>query len=158
MPRAQLSFLGFLETRWGLWLSSCRWTINRKHHLIHVLLPEFLPLVRMRQASLEARDQRRQNPIYKIDCQWEFGVWLRKLKQGFCINLEGWGERWEGGSKQRWYTYTYGWFMLRFDRKQQNSVKQLSFNKKKKQKNEGRAISWKEHGSLYHGFLEKSHY
>ena len=28
--------------------------------------------------------------------------------------------------------YTYGWFMYRFDRKQQNSVKQLSFNKKKK--------------------------
>ena len=26
--------------------------------------------------------------------------------------------------------YTYGWFMLKFDRKQQNSVKQLSFNKK----------------------------
>ena len=24
--------------------------------------------------------------------------------------------------------YIYGWFMLRFDRKQQNSVKQLSFN------------------------------
>ena len=28
--------------------------------------------------------------------------------------------------------YTYGSFMLRFDRKQENSVKQLSFNKKKK--------------------------
>ena len=28
------------------------------------------------------------------------------------------------------YIYTYGWLMLRFDRKQQNSVKQLSFNKK----------------------------
>ena len=28
--------------------------------------------------------------------------------------------------------YTYTWFMLRFDRKQQNSVKQLSFNKKNK--------------------------
>ena len=26
--------------------------------------------------------------IYKIDSQWEFAVWLRKLKQGFCINLE----------------------------------------------------------------------
>ena len=26
--------------------------------------------------------------------------------------------------------YTYGWFMSRFNRKQQNSVKQLSFNKK----------------------------
>ena len=42
----------------------------------------------------------------------------------------GWGGRWEGGSKGRGYMYTYGWFILRFDRKQQNSVKQLSFNKK----------------------------
>ena len=25
----------------------------------------------------------------KIDSQWEFAVWLRKLKQGLCINLEG---------------------------------------------------------------------
>ena len=23
------------------------------------------------------------------DSQWEFAVWLRKLKQGLCINLEG---------------------------------------------------------------------
>ena len=30
------------------------------------------------------------------------------------------------------YMYTYGWFILRFDRKQQNSIKQLSFDKKKK--------------------------
>ena len=37
----------------------------------------------------------------------------------------GWGGRWEGGSKGRGYMYTYGWFMLRFDRKQ-NSVKQFS--------------------------------
>ena len=29
-----------------------------------------------------------------------------------------------------WTNWTAGWFMLRFDRKQQNSVKQLSFNKK----------------------------
>ena len=29
--------------------------------------------------------------ICKIDSQWEFAVWLRKLKQGLCINLEGWG-------------------------------------------------------------------
>ena len=42
----------------------------------------------------------------------------------------GWGRRWEGGPKGREYMYTYGWFMLRVDRKQQNSVKQLSFNKK----------------------------
>ena len=40
----------------------------------------------------------------------------------------GWGGRWEGDSKGKGYMYTYGSFMLRFDRKQQNSVKQLSFN------------------------------
>ena len=28
--------------------------------------------------------------IYKIDSQQEFAVWLRKLKQGDSINLEGW--------------------------------------------------------------------
>ena len=28
--------------------------------------------------------------IWKIDSQWEFVVWLRKPKQGLCINLEGW--------------------------------------------------------------------
>ena len=26
----------------------------------------------------------------KIDSQQEFAVWLSKLKQGLCINLEGW--------------------------------------------------------------------
>ena len=44
----------------------------------------------------------------------------------------GLGRRWEGGSKGRGYMYTYGSFMLSFDRKQQNSVKQLSFNKNNK--------------------------
>ena len=30
----------------------------------------------------------------KIDSQWEFAVWLTKLKQGLSINLEGWdGEK-----------------------------------------------------------------
>ena len=28
--------------------------------------------------------------ICKIDNQWEFAVWLRKLKQGLCISLEVW--------------------------------------------------------------------
>ena len=36
--------------------------------------------------------------ICKIDSQWEFAVWLRKLKQGLCINLEGWKT---GGSFKR---------------------------------------------------------
>ena len=29
------------------------------------------------------------NTIWKIDSQQEFAVWLRKLKQGLCINLDG---------------------------------------------------------------------
>ena len=66
--------------------------------------------------------------ICKTDSQQEFAEWLSKVKQGLCINLEGWDG--EGDSKGRGYMYTYGWLMLRFDRKQQNSVKQLSFNKK----------------------------
>ena len=39
----------------------------------------------------------------------------------------GWGGKWEGSSKGRGCMYTYDWFMLRFDRKQQNSIKQLPF-------------------------------
>ena len=32
--------------------------------------------------------------ICKIDSQREFAMWLRKLKQWLCINVEGWdGER-----------------------------------------------------------------
>ena len=49
--------------------------------------------------------------IYKIDSQWEFVVWLRKLKQGLCINLEG--GRWEGveGSFKREGIYVYPWLI-----------------------------------------------
>ena len=41
--------------------------------------------------------------ICKIDSQLEFAVWLRKLKQGLCINLEGWDGEGDGrgGSKGR---------------------------------------------------------
>ena len=67
--------------------------------------------------------------VCKIDSQQEFAIWLRKLKQGFCINLEGWNG--EGDSKRRGYMHTYRLFILRLDRKHQNSVKQLSFNKNK---------------------------
>ena len=47
----------------------------------------------------------------KIDSQWEFAVWLRKLKQGLCINLQQWdggGVEWDGGSEGSGYMYTYG--------------------------------------------------
>ena len=37
----------------------------------------------------------------KIDSQWEFAVWLRKLKQGLCINLEGWNGAGDGREVQK---------------------------------------------------------
>ena len=39
--------------------------------------------------------------IFKIDSQWEFAVWLRKLKQGLCTNLEGWDIEGNGRKVQK---------------------------------------------------------
>ena len=39
--------------------------------------------------------------ICKIDSQWGFSIWLRKLKQGLCINLEGWYGEGNGREGQR---------------------------------------------------------
>ena len=74
----------------------------------------------------------KHSTICKIDSQWEFAVWLRKLKQGLCINLEGWNGDQDGREVQKGGDiYIYLWLIdVRFERKQQNSVKQLSFNKK----------------------------
>ena len=52
-----------------------------------------------------------KDTICEIDSQWEFAVWLRKFKQGLCINYSrevGWGGRCKGGSKGKGYMYTYG--------------------------------------------------
>ena len=48
--------------------------------------------------------------ICKIDSQREFAVWLSKIKQGLCINLEGWDGMGYGREVQkgREYVYTYG--------------------------------------------------
>ena len=39
--------------------------------------------------------------ICKIDSQWEFSVWLRKLKQVLCINLERWDREGDGRVVQK---------------------------------------------------------
>ena len=39
--------------------------------------------------------------ICKLDSQQEFAVWLRKLKQGLCINLEEWDGKGGGGEVQK---------------------------------------------------------
>ena len=48
--------------------------------------------------------------ICKIDSQWIFSVWIRKLKTGALYQSRGmvWGGRQERGSKGRGYMYTYG--------------------------------------------------
>ena len=73
--------------------------------------------------------------ICKIDRQLEFAVWLRKLKQGLCINLEGWDEEGDGKEVQKGEDIFIPMAIhIEVDRNQQNSVKQLSFNKKIKRK------------------------
>ena len=75
------------------------------------------------------------------NAETEFGVKENRQPMGICCmaqetqtgalyNLMGWDGEWNGREVQGGgeYMYTYGWFMLRFDRKQQNYIKQLSFN------------------------------
>ena len=45
--------------------------------------------------------------LCKIDSQWEFAVWLRKLKQGLSIILEGWDGAGDGREVQREGIYVY---------------------------------------------------
>ena len=40
-------------------------------------------------------------PYVKQIANWEFAVWLRKLKQGLCINLEGWDGEGDGREVQK---------------------------------------------------------
>ena len=49
--------------------------------------------------------------IYKIDSQQELAVWLKKLKQGLCINLEGWDGEGAGGEFKREEIYVYLWLI-----------------------------------------------
>ena len=48
---------------------------------------------------------------YKMDSQREFAVWLRKLKQGLCDNLEGWGGGEDGREVQEGGEYVYLWLI-----------------------------------------------
>ena len=74
--------------------------------------------------------------ICKMDSQQEFAICLRKLKQGSVSIYRG-GKGWEmGGKFRREEIYVYLWLiMLRFNRKQQNSMKQSPFNKNSKFRN-----------------------
>ena len=49
--------------------------------------------------------------VCKIDSQGEFAVWLRKLKQAVCINLEGWDREGDEREVQRERIYVYLWLI-----------------------------------------------
>ena len=49
--------------------------------------------------------------ICKIDSQWKFAVWLKKHKQGPCINLEGWDGEGDGMEVQKGGIYVYLWLI-----------------------------------------------
>ena len=49
--------------------------------------------------------------ICKIDSQQEFTVWLRKLKQGPCINLGGGMKQEMGGRFKREGIYVHLWLV-----------------------------------------------
>ena len=49
--------------------------------------------------------------ICKTDSQREFAVWLRTLKQGLCINLEGWNGEEEGWEVPKGGIYVYLWLI-----------------------------------------------
>ena len=48
--------------------------------------------------------------ICKIDSQQEFAICLKELKQGLCINLEGWDAEGEGGRFKKGL-YVYLWLI-----------------------------------------------
>ena len=49
--------------------------------------------------------------ICKIDSQWEFAVWLRKLKQGLCINIQRWDGEGDGREFQQGGYICYLWLI-----------------------------------------------
>ena len=49
--------------------------------------------------------------ICKIDSQWESAVWLRKLKQGLCINVDVWDGEGDGREVQKARIYVYLWLI-----------------------------------------------
>ena len=68
--------------------------------------------------------------ICKVDGQGEFAVGSGNSNRGSVSTLEGWDGEEMRRSFKRKRIYVYLWLiMLRFDRKQQNSINRLSFKK-----------------------------
>ena len=66
--------------------------------------------------------------ICKIDSPWEFAVWLRKLKQGLCINPEEWDGEGDEREVQKGGDICTPMADSCCGLTEKNSVKQLPFN------------------------------
>ena len=65
-----------------------------------------------------------------IDNQWEFAFMAQGIQMRPCNNLEGWNQEGDGREVQEGgdICIPMAEFILMVDRKQQNSVKRLTFN------------------------------
>ena len=117
------------------------WNLERRHRWIYLQGSsgetdiENRPLDKVgggQKGSGMERETETYDTVCKTDSHWDFAVWLRELQQGLCSRLKGEAGRQMGGrSGREGHGYAYGWFLLMiYDRKSQNSVKQLSFNLK----------------------------
>ena len=118
-------------------LSFLSWWLGRQFFLKNVSVSDIENRL-MDMGRGEVRVRCMERVTWKLTLPYVKSTANRKLLYGSGNSNKGsvstrgvrWGGRWEAGSKGRGYMYTYGWFMLRFDIKHQNSVKHLSFNKK----------------------------
>ena len=69
---------------WRIYLQGSNWKIDIENRLMDMGRGE------ERVGCMEESNMETYITICKIDSQWKFAVWLRKLKNGLCINLEGW--------------------------------------------------------------------
>ena len=148
--RRSLKSSGVTAMQHGHWASACRW--HQVRFLFTGLQQAQVAALRahVRDQALGARRPHSQKGLEWTVMQRKTGTELPASSQDFSglsqMSLKnithtgvpcqpggvGWGGRWEGGSKGRGYMHTYSWFILRSDRKPQNSVKAtiLQFFKK----------------------------
>ena len=121
------------------------WSLPKLMFIESVMPSNHLILCHHRYLKKKKTFQNKWHYLWSVECEPEPSrsinsflllitiIWISQETQTGALYQPrgmGWWGRWEGGSRGRGYMYTYGWFMLRFDRKQQNSVKQLSFSRK----------------------------
>ena len=77
--------------------------------------------------------------VCKIDSQQKFAEWLRKLKQGLCINLEGWDGEGDGREVQKGGDICIPMADSRWDLTENNKILESNYPSIKKIKKKNKA-------------------